>query len=355
MNRSSFGLPLYFLLFFISGNLFGAVPLSELAVKDARARVIRAAEEYQGIPYRYGGLDRRGLDCSGLVFLSFRDALNVSVPRTTETLYAWVEKVPDSKLLPGDLVFFNTLGRAGGEVSHVGIYMGDGTFIHAASEGPQTGVMYSRLNESYWRRTYVGAGRILPEGDPVLAPKIAVPGDAGSGGASSSTNDEARGFRLGLGLAPSWNGFLENGAFRGGVLQIQGTYDIHPFGYRIRLGIELRPEWDKALGVFRMPVTLSIGHDDRFRLFAGPAFTIGDPVLRTAGGDRHYTGGTAWLGTVGMTIAPFSFRIGKGTLSLYGELSWQSYFRDPALEADFNADLSAGLRISTGLRYAWGL
>jgi probable lipoprotein NlpC len=350
-----FYLSLSFGLFFVSGNLFGAAPLSALAVKDARTRLIRAAGEYQGVPYRYGGLDRRGLDCSGLVFLSFRDALDVSVPRTTETLYAWVEKVPDSQLLPGDLVFFNTLGRARGNVSHVGIYIGDGTFIHAASEGPKTGVMHSRLNESYWQRTYVGAGRVLPEGEPDLSAKVAAPEDGGSGQGSASTKDDVRAFRLGLGIAPSWNGFLEDGAFRGGVIQVQGTYDIHPFGYQIRLGMELRPEWDKALGVFRIPLTLSIGHNDRFRIFAGPAFTIGEPVLRTAEGDRHYAGGIAWFGTIGMTIAPFSFRIGGGNLSIYGELSWQSYPRDPALEADFNADLSAGLRISTGLHYTWGL
>jgi hypothetical protein len=148
---------------------------------------------------------------------------------------------------------------------------------------------------------------------------------------------------------------MEDGPFRGGVMQVQGTYDIHPFGFQVRLGLELRPEWDRALGVFRMPASLSIGHDDRFRIFAGPAFTIGDPVLNTAEGDRQYTGGTAWLGTAGITLAPFAFRIGKGLLSVYGELAWQSYFRDDSLEADFRSDLNAGLRLSTGLHYAWDL
>jgi probable lipoprotein NlpC len=296
------------------------------------------------------------MDCSGLVFLSFRDALNVSVPRTTETLYAWVEKVPNSKLQPGDLVFFDTQRKTKGGVSHVGIYIGDGTFIHSASEGPQTGVLYSRLNESYWQRTYVGAGRALPEDDSVSPAKaVLTSNDDGPGRKSQSKKESPSGFRLGIGAAPSWSGFLEDSPFRGGAMQIQGTYDIHPFGLQVRLGLELRPEWDRALGVFRIPVTLSIGRDDRFRIFAGPALTIGEPVLRTAEGSRQYSGGTAWIGTAGITLAPFSFRIGKGQLSIYGELAWQSYFKVPALEADFPSDLNAGLRLSTGLRYAWGL
>lgn len=132
----------------------------DAAYREARARLLAAAGKYERTPYRYGGMDRRGLDCSGFVFLSFSDALGISVPRNAESLYSWVEKIPIDKAQPGDLVFFRTTGS--GKISHVGILTGKGRFIHSASSGPKTGVIYSRLDEKYWARTYAGAGRALP-------------------------------------------------------------------------------------------------------------------------------------------------------------------------------------------------
>jgi probable lipoprotein NlpC len=153
-------------LLFAASNLFAEVPLQNIAsqtgtAREARLKVIAAAERYQGTPYRYGGVDARGLDCSGLVYLSFRDALAVSVPRTTGALDAWAEKIPVESLQPGDLLFFTTLGQGNKTKSHVGIYAGNNRFIHSASDGPKTGVMYSRLDESFWSRSYAGAGRAL--------------------------------------------------------------------------------------------------------------------------------------------------------------------------------------------------
>ena len=133
-------------------------PLAAVSVADARARLVKAAQKYRGVPYRYGGMDRRGLDCSGLVFLSFRDSLNVEVPRRSEDLWHWTERLEQDQIQPGDLVFFEQNGR----IFHVGIYIGEGWFLHSASSGPKTGVMYSRLDERFWSRSYAGAGRALP-------------------------------------------------------------------------------------------------------------------------------------------------------------------------------------------------
>jgi probable lipoprotein NlpC len=309
-------------------------------------------------------MDRRGLDCSGFIYLSFRDALAVEVPRTVRTLYGWVEKIPDKQLRPGDLVFFRTAGAAAG-VSHAGIYTGDGRFIHAASDGPVTGVIYSRLSEAYWQRTYAGAGRALPEGTgPVLADggdragggDRADAGDRAPGGDRASGGDRARGPLIGAALALSWNTFPEAGSpLRGASLEVRGAYDIGSGDDGLRLGLELRPQWDGTLGVFRLPLTLSLGFGDIIRVFAGPALTLGDPVLPTAGGDRRYTGGSAWFGTFGVMTAPFSVSLGRGALSLYGEIAWESFRREPSLEEHGDADLGAALRVSLGLRYTWGL
>ncbi|MDR2079730.1 MAG: C40 family peptidase [Treponema sp.] len=147
-----------FLLILSLFRLSAEIPLGAISAGDARARLIEAAQKYRGVPYRYGGMSRRGLDCSGLVYLSFWDGLKVEVPRRSEDLYHWTERLEKVELQPGDLVFFKRDGR----IFHVGIYIGEGWFFHSASDGPKTGVMYSRLDENFWSRSYAGAGRALP-------------------------------------------------------------------------------------------------------------------------------------------------------------------------------------------------
>jgi probable lipoprotein NlpC len=134
------------------------VPLAEISDAEARSLFIKAAQQYRGTPYRYGGQDRGGMDCSGLVYLSFLDSLQVKVPRRSEDLYHWTERLEREDIQPGDLVFFKQNGR----IFHVGIYIGEDWFLHSASSGPRTGVIYSHLDEGFWSRNYAGAGRALP-------------------------------------------------------------------------------------------------------------------------------------------------------------------------------------------------
>jgi hypothetical protein len=115
-------------------------------------------------------------------------------------------------------------------------------------------------------------------------------------------------------------------------------------------GLEVRPEYDGALGVFRLPVTLSWGPNDKVRIFAGPVFSFGDASLSTEDGTRLYSGGTSWFGTAGLTMAPFIVTTAGGEFAPYMELAWQSYFNESAGN-NFNADFSAGFRFSTGIRW----
>jgi probable lipoprotein NlpC len=348
------------------------------AALEARNKLLSAADSYEGTPYRYGGLDRNGLDCSGFIYASFKDSLAVSVPRTSSALYTWVEKIDDHTLQPGDLVFFITTGRG---ISHAGIYTGEGRFIHCASDGPKTGVMYSRLDESYWQKTFAGAGRALPEGplgdtpaagtgggyrttpSPVAAgakesapPKNRAAARPASPGGEGWNKIKGKGFMVGFAFAPSWSGFMErNNPLRGFAAQGRIAWQGPVFGQTLVPGFEIRPEWDDALGVFRMPFTLSLGFDDKLRVFAGPAFSLGDPKLNIGTGNRPYAGGTSWFGAAGVTVAPFSFPVHTGRLDLYGELAWQSYYGAPGTEPNWNADMSAGIRFSTGVRYTWDI
>lgn len=106
-------------------------------------------------PYRYGGLDRNGVDCSGFVYLTFRDRFGMQLPRTTEAQTELGERVDRDNLLPGDLVFFKT--GSGSNGLHVGIYDKDDQFIHASTS---QGVIRSSLDNVYWKRAYWQARRI---------------------------------------------------------------------------------------------------------------------------------------------------------------------------------------------------
>lgn len=164
-------------LFLLTSLIFAVAPLEgkfssapsasasqeekDRAYSEARSMVINAAVKYENTPYRYGGISSKGLDCSGFIYVSFKDALGVALPRSSSSLYSWVEKIPLEKAQPGDLLFFKT--DKTGNVSHVALYLGSRWFIHAASFGDRTGVTYTTLDEGSWSRTFAGAGRAFPE------------------------------------------------------------------------------------------------------------------------------------------------------------------------------------------------
>lgn len=112
-----------------------------------------------GTPYRYGGnTPDGGFDCGGLIGYVYRDAAGISLPRSTRELSAMrVPVVQRNALQSGDLVFFATNGGRG--VSHAGIYVGEGRFVHAPSSGGT--VRLDSLDSSYWQRAYLDARRVI--------------------------------------------------------------------------------------------------------------------------------------------------------------------------------------------------
>jgi cell wall-associated NlpC family hydrolase len=117
------------------------------------AAALLAAESRIGAPYRYGGAGPDAFDCSGLVAYAYLQA-GIKLPRTSSQQYAIAHPVPRRDLRPGDLVFFRLTGR---EVSHVGIYAGDGQFVHAPQNGGK--VRMASLDDEWFRERYAGAGR----------------------------------------------------------------------------------------------------------------------------------------------------------------------------------------------------
>ncbi|TXH97068.1 MAG: peptidoglycan endopeptidase [Pseudomonas sp.] len=121
--------------------------------------VVISAIGLEGTPYRYGGnTPEGGFDCSGLIGYVYQHAAGIRLPRSTrEMINLRVPSVGRGDLQSGDLVFFATSG--GSRVSHAGIYVGGGRFVHAPSSGGT--VRLDDLTQSYWQKSYLGAKRVM--------------------------------------------------------------------------------------------------------------------------------------------------------------------------------------------------
>jgi len=153
-DRSRFNsLTLVFLLFLAGLAGCASTPPESTEPPVVHQPVLDIAVSELGTPYRYGGSTPRGFDCSGLVYFAYYKT-GKRVPRSTMAQYRHAQPVALNNLQPGDLVFFRTARRS---VSHVGIYAGNARFIHAPSRG--RAVSYDSLNDPYWKKRLVAAGR----------------------------------------------------------------------------------------------------------------------------------------------------------------------------------------------------
>ncbi|MEC0230361.1 MULTISPECIES: C40 family peptidase [Paenibacillus] len=132
--------------------LFLSVALG--SVSASQAKLDETVDGLLGIPYKDAGTTTKGFDCSGFTRYVF-DQFGIDLPHSSSAQDKegfWVDK---SDLRKGDLVFFNTGGKG---ISHVGIYLGNGEFIHSASD---EGIVKNKLSESYYAKRYVSARRVL--------------------------------------------------------------------------------------------------------------------------------------------------------------------------------------------------
>ena len=129
---------------------------------DTAQEILINALSLTGIKYKYGGKSpETGFDCSGFVRYVFQQAANLTLPHGARAISQLGQSIPVDQLQPGDLVFFNTLKSA---FSHVGIYLGDGKFIHAPSSGG--GIHVVDMNDSYWAKRFNGARRMPATEEP---------------------------------------------------------------------------------------------------------------------------------------------------------------------------------------------
>lgn len=264
---------------------------------------IAFAKQYIGTPYLYGGMTKKGIDCSGFIHITAYEGIKLSLPRTTSALYDHVRIIADSQKMPGDLLFFNTVGS---DISHVGLYMGNNQFIHAASSGPNTGVIVSSLSENYWGQSYRGVGRVLDENannTEIIAntsakqnqlvqnsktptkPTSTKLGKSQNIVKNYSKNETSFGFLYNdyfsfeLGASLDWSAYNIPDVFlstRG--FTFHTLIETKKFQNNFGLGFDLN--YDDFLSIFHIPVYLSLEINPQLKLYTGPVFSLGNAYIQ---------------------------------------------------------------------------
>jgi cell wall-associated NlpC family hydrolase len=136
-------------------------------VGNAASELVLNAMGFLGVPYKFGGNSAEtGFDCSGFVRAVFEESVGKVLPRRADEQAAATQPIERTELKPGDLVFFNTMRRA---FSHVGIYVGDGKFIHSPRAGST--VRLEDMRKSYWETRFNGARRVTAVAEATQRPR----------------------------------------------------------------------------------------------------------------------------------------------------------------------------------------
>ncbi|MBG9386793.1 C40 family peptidase [Caenimonas aquaedulcis] len=139
-------------------GLLGKLEKVRVNMSDRASELVVTAMGFLGVPYRRGGNNAdTGFDCSGFVRAMYEQTVGLVLPRRANEQAAATQTIDRKDLQPGDLVFFNTMKRA---FSHVGIYVGEGKFIHSPKPGAQ--VRVEDMSGNYWQQRFNGARRVMP-------------------------------------------------------------------------------------------------------------------------------------------------------------------------------------------------
>lgn len=340
----------------------------------AREKFVAESKKYVGCPYVYGAVGPDKFDCSGLIYYVAQQAIGVQLPRTSRALYSYCRIVPDKNKEVGDLLFFKTNNSA--PITHVGIYIGHNQFISAISDGPNTGVIISSLNQDYWRPKYVGCGQFLKSGkghgsssDEEWEEEVVVPEDGGyaAAGSSGKTGGSTASFKGSSFYKPDANP-LEAMTFdstlfcgwslispnefmlkwRGVELQTNARYSkwiLEPgFGFGLR--------YNYGLGIFQIPLMFSATVNDYFRFYAGPVFTFGTANMITT---KEEINPSIFPGVLGVSISTPSFKIKEAKVQVVQDINYTVFNKPDNSALSFQKSLAAGLVMFTGVRVTMGM
>jgi cell wall-associated NlpC family hydrolase len=154
--------------FIAEKGLLARIETVRQSVTEKASVLVFTSMGFLGVPYRRGGNSvETGFDCSGFVKAMFEQTVGLILPRKAEQQAAATEKIERADLKPGDLVFFNTMKRA---FSHVGIYIGEGKFIHSPKPGSE--VRVEDMGLAYWSRRFDGARRVPTNSSDSSTPQL---------------------------------------------------------------------------------------------------------------------------------------------------------------------------------------
>ena len=334
-----------FVLIFLSVACFSNSKNLEES-KRKRETLVNYAKEFIGVPYVYGGLDKTGIDCSGLIYTVSRESIQLQLPRTVAALYGFVKIIPDNQREAGDILFFKTVGD---RVSHAGIYVGNNQFIHAASDGPNTGVILSSLSETYWKEHYYAVGQILPSTlvagqEQKVEDKITL--SESNKTLDFSGEDFVSHLKLDVSGFFNWNFFNMNQMLlnpRG--FSLQGNVSYTKGQLWPGVGIELK--YDSKLKTFHMPITFSLGVSEYFRFYAGPVISFGNSVLP---GTEKIIKASVFPGILGFSWQSNSFDVSDYGISFVQDISYSVFNSEDGSALSFVESIVSGLIFSTGVR-----
>ena len=360
-----------------------AADMSPAEAQVAREKFVAESKKYVGSPYVLGATGPDTFDCSGLIYFVAREALGMQLPRTSRALYSYCRIVPDSKREVGDLVFFKTNNSA--PITHVGIYIGNGQFISAISDGPKTGVIISSLNQPYWKPKYVATGQFIrggntPEARPATDDDVieeeVVLRDGSSGGKSRTARSggAARTTRTSSYKGSSFydnsgsEGFLDALVFDASVFCDWSLLSPKQFMLQFRgvdfqtnaryakwvlepgLGFALR--FNYGLGIFQIPLLLSATLNDYVRFYVGPVFSFGNAAMIDTDDEIRPS---VFPGILGVSFSTPAISIADAKVQLVQDISYTVYNNPDNSALSFVNSVSAGLVLYTGVRVTLGM
>lgn len=332
-----------------------------------RLAFVEYGKKYIGCPYVSGATGPNAFDCSGYVYAVSRESIGYQLPRTVSAIYKFCRIIDETQREPGDLVFFKTTSSS--EPSHVGIYIGNGQFLNCASDGPNTGVILSSLNENYWKGKYFKTGRFLPSSKSLIESTGSETKNTSSASAAASPQKSVSASSAAKPVAKSsatssgtsfldkiimdgsfffdWNFFTSNNfrlTFRGVSASLNAMYD----GKTVKPGFGTIVRWDSGTGVLELPLVFSLTMSDYLRIFAGPVITVGTPYL--PGDSDEKIKASFFPGIMGVCFNTPSIKAGKTEISFVQDIHYTIFNNTDGGALSGIDSLASGLVFSSGVR-----
>lgn len=330
--------------------------ISPAQAQVAREKFVAEAKKCVGSPYIYGATGPDSFDCSGLIYYSARESLGLQLPRTSKALYNFCRIIPREKMETGDLLFFKTNNTA--SVTHVGIYIGGSQFISAISDGPNSGVIISSLNQEYWKPKFVGCGQFLPSGktknssndfeEDIFGTEMT----AKESLKKSFTSEEIlNSLTFDVVLAGGWSLFSPNEfmiKWRGINFESNARFSLLPLEPGFGIGIK----YNHGMNVVQMPLIFSATLNDFIRFYMGPVISFSAPQMI---GTQEKIKASFFPGTIGVTFSTPPFSVNKVKIQFIQDVNYTVFNKPDNSALSFGNSVIAGLVMFTGIKISLGM